>query len=109
MKFKCEIETTEGREKWNGEIKRIVNHGSHCELLIESRSSILVLYGRTTQGGFACMPDYEVGCHLVDLKDKFWNEEKLCSVLGLVDGITTATALYRLSEESHFENLMVNN
>ena len=42
--------------------------------------------------------DFGAGCHLVDLKDKFWNTEKLVEVLGTADGITVATALYALAD-----------
>lgn len=101
MKFNCELKTKNRKEKWHGEIIRFINHGSHCEVLIESRSSILIIFGKTSQGAFASMPDFEVGCHLVDLSDKFWNQEKLCSVLGKVDGITAATALYELFSQSY--------
>ena len=45
------------------------------------------------------MPDFGVGCHLVDLKDIFWNTEKLTAVLGEVDGITVASALYALDQK----------
>ena len=45
------------------------------------------------------MPDLGAGCHLADLKDKFWNTEKLTKVLGNVDGITVASALYVLANE----------
>ena len=65
---------------------------------IDSRSGILVIFGRTTQGGFACMPDFGAGCHLVNLKDRFWNTEKLTEVLGKVDGITVAEALFAISD-----------
>lgn len=58
----------------------------------------MVLFGETSRGGFACMPDFGAGCHLTDLKDKFWNTEKLTQVLGKVDGITVATALCALAD-----------
>jgi len=45
------------------------------------------------------MPDFGAGCHLVDLKDRFWNTEKLSDVLGEVDGITVAEALYALADK----------
>ena len=66
--------------------------------MINSRSIIMVLFGRTSRGGFACMPDFGTECHLTDLKDKFWNTKKLTEVLGKVDGITVATALYALAD-----------
>ncbi|MDQ2088199.1 hypothetical protein RBH29_17385 [Herbivorax sp. ANBcel31] len=92
--------TKKSKEVWNGEIARINNYGSHYEMLIKSRSSIMLMFGKTSRGGFACAPDFNAGCHLVDFKDLFWNSEKLVSVLGKVDGITAATALYRLYKEN---------
>lgn len=95
MTFECKMDS----ERWQGKIKKFIDYGSHFEIFIESRSSILILFGKTSLGGFACIPDFQVGCHLTNLKDKFWNTEKLSSVLGNVDGITVATALYQLSQE----------
>lgn len=97
MVFECINKNKRGNEKWSGKITSFKNYGSHYEIRIESRSGILVLVGKTTQGAFACMPDFEAGCHLVNLKDKFWNTEKLTKVLGKIDGITVASALYALS------------
>jgi hypothetical protein len=88
-------------EKWAGRITAIKSYGSHIELRIESRSSILVLIGQTTSGHFACMPDFGAGCYLADLKDIFWNTEKLTAVLGKVDGITVAYALSSISDQLH--------
>lgn len=45
------------------------------------------------------MPDHAVGCHLSDLEDKFWNTEQLIPILGEVDGITVAQALYTLADK----------
>lgn len=98
MVFKCTSKTNRRSERWIGKIIEFKNHGSHYEMRIDSRSGILVIFGRTTQGGFACMPDFGAGCHLVNLKDKFWNTEKLSKVLGKVDGITVAEALFAVSD-----------
>lgn len=99
ISFNCLMKKGKNTERWNGIIPRIIKHGSHYELRIESRSGIMVLFGKTSQGGFACMPDFGVGCHIVDLKDTFWNTEKLTAVLGKVDGITVAEALCALAEK----------
>jgi hypothetical protein len=50
-------------------------------------------------GGFACLPDYNVCCHLSDLYDKVWNTEKLVGVLGDDAGITVANALYAFADQ----------
>jgi hypothetical protein len=98
MNFSCVNETEFKKEIWEGVITKLVRYGSHYEILIKSRSSIMVLFGKSSRGGFASMPDFGAGCHLIDFKDKFWNTEKLTEVLGKVDGITVATALYTLSD-----------
>jgi len=99
MLFECENKTNHQVERWKGKIIELKNHGNHYEMRIESRSGLLVIFGKSTQGGFACMPDFGVGCHLVDLKDVFWNTEKLTEVLGKVDGITVASALYSIADK----------
>ena len=98
ISFECKRKTDSGIERWKGIIPRITDHGSHLEIRIESRSGIMVVFGRTSRGGFACMPDHDVGCHLSDYKDRFWNTERLTEVLGEVDGITVAEALYALAD-----------
>ena len=95
MIFEC----SDKKEKWNGKIRILKKYGEHYEMIIESRSSIMVVFGETSLGRFACMPDFSVGCHLAHLKDKFWNTEQLSNVLGRVDGITVATALYKIADE----------
>lgn len=97
--FECSIKRGKKIENWTGKITSIKNYGSHYEIRLESRSGFIFLCGKTSQGAFACMPDFKAGCHLVNLKDKFWNTEKLISALGQIDGITVASALYALSDE----------
>ncbi len=87
------------KKSWFGSIYRFENYGSHYELTIQSRSSIIVVFGKTSQGYFACMPDFDVGCHLSNLNDVFWNTERLTRVLGVVDGVTVAYALLYLFNE----------
>lgn len=99
ISFECIKKGKRKTERWSGIVPGIIQHGSHYEIRIESRSGIMVVFGKTSRGGFACMPDFGVGCHLVDLKNIFWNTEKLTKVLGEVDGITVARALYVLDEK----------
>lgn len=94
MMFTCDFKN----EKWEGTISRIVKHTSY-EFWINSRSSIMVVFGATTRGAFVCIPDFKGGCHLSALKDKFWNTEQLVDCLGAVDGITVSTALYTLRDK----------
>lgn len=98
MNFECIWKKKRNIEKWQGKISYLNRYASHYEIYIQSRSSILVALGRTSHGIFACMPDFRAGCHLVDLHDQFWNTESLVGVLGKVDGITVATALYYLAD-----------
>ncbi|HAO52753.1 TPA: hypothetical protein DCQ85_04815 [Candidatus Magasanikbacteria bacterium] len=104
MNFECEILTDDEEEKskWSGQITDFKKQNSCYEFWIISRSSIMVIMGRTSRGAFICMPDFRVGCHLVALKDKFWNTEQLVEVLGKVDGTTVATALFKLADSIEF-------
>ena len=94
MQFECQGKN----EKWMGEVTQCIPYGTHYEILIESRSLIIVLFGQTTAGNFACMPDFSAGCHLSDPLDVFWNTERLTYTIGMVDGITVAQALYHLAK-----------
>jgi len=94
MQFECQWKN----EKWSGRITNFTDYGTHYEINIQSRSSVHVLFGRTSLGGFACMPDFNAGCHLISPFDTFWNTERLSFVLGMVDGITVAQALYHLAK-----------
>jgi hypothetical protein len=100
MNFKCTL----NNEFWYGNITSLKDYGKHFEIFIQSRSSIMVIVGKTSRGLFACMPDYETGCHLVNLSDKYWNTERLSEVLGKIDGITVANALFSITEK--VENLL---
>ena len=93
MIFKCKHKN----EEWRGKIVSVLNHGSHYEMKIESRSGILIFFGQSKAGHFLSAPDFSVGCHLADLGDLFWNSEQLIRVLGEVDGITVAEALKTFS------------
>jgi hypothetical protein len=101
IKFKCELTKKNSRKKeyWNGRISNWLDYGNYYELDIRSRSRILVILGQSSYGNFACMPDRGVGCHLSDFDNIFYNAEKLCRVLGKVDGITVANAIASFNEE----------
>jgi hypothetical protein len=95
LNFKC----FDDDEQWLANVNKIDNRINYYEFLIKSRSSIMTILGTTSRGNFACFPDFNVGCHLVNLKDMFWNKEKLIEVLGKADGITVASTLYNLSNK----------
>jgi hypothetical protein len=96
MEFKC----FNDEEEWLGKIDKIKNNKSNYEFFIYSRSSIFTILGVTSRGYFACFPDFNKGCHLVDLKDVFWNTEKLVEVLGKADGLTVSFALSYLNKNN---------
>ena len=90
------------KDNWTGRIGGLKYYGSHYEMIIESRSRIHVLFGKTKLGAFACMPDFGVGCHIGGLRDYFWNREKLIHVLGEIDGLTVASAFEALADDLSF-------
>ena len=95
MLFECVKRSGKRKEKWPGRITYLRNYGIHFDLNIVSRSSLMVLFGKTSKGFFASIPDSGSGCHLVNPDDifwNFWNTESLSSVPGKVDGITVAVA-----------------
>jgi hypothetical protein len=93
MVFTCKYD----QENWQGEIQSVYNHGSHFEMVIQSRSGIKIIFGKSNDGHFLSAPDFGVGCHLAGLSDKFWNSEQLIRILGPIDGITVAEALKEFS------------
>jgi hypothetical protein len=100
MDFQCINKTKTKRETWKGHITSFINYGRHIEIRIESRSGILVLVGKTSQGAFACIPDYNAGCHLANLKDIFYSTEKLnYAMKNKVDAITVAYALAAIADK----------
>jgi hypothetical protein len=70
--------------------------------MVENRSSILVIFGKTSQGYIACLPDFNVGCHLFSLNDISWNAERLTKLLGVGDGVTVASVLLFLAKELRY-------
>jgi len=98
IKFECTMKTGKKIESWSGMITKLTKFGSHYELKIESRSGFIVVIGKTNYGNFACIPDYDVGCHLAALKDLSWNSERLREIMNKVDGITLAYALQAVAE-----------
>jgi hypothetical protein len=98
IKFECTMKTGKKIENWSGMITKLTEYGSHYELKIESRSGFIVVIGKTSYGNFACIPDYDVGCHLSNLNDLFWNSERLRAIMNKVDAITVAHALQAIAK-----------
>ncbi|MCR6546996.1 hypothetical protein [Dehalobacterium formicoaceticum] len=100
MNFSCSCCWENGKkENWTGRIADIYSYGSHYEISIQSRSSIRILIGQTCSGFFACIPDFQAGCHLGSLEDIFYNQEKLTFAMeNVIDAATVASALRYLSD-----------
>jgi len=98
IKFECTMKMDKRIENWSGMITKLTKFGSHYELKIESRSGFIVVIGKTSYGNFACIPDYDVGCHLSTLNDLLWNSECLRAIMNKVDAITVAHALQAVAE-----------
>ncbi|WP_139902877.1 hypothetical protein [Clostridium thermarum] len=97
--FTCTNKWRNGRkEEWHGMISKINEYGDYVEIFIKSRSFLFVICGKGEYGYWACVPDYNAGCYLSDLKDTFYNSEKLMKAMkNKVDSITVAEALKELS------------
>ena len=98
IKFECTMKKGKKTENWFGNITNLTKFGSHYEFKIVSRSGFIVIIDKTNYGNFACIPDYNAGCHLCNLKDLFWNSERLCAIMNKIDGITVAYALQAVAE-----------
>jgi hypothetical protein len=96
--FICKYKHDNGRvESWTGDIAKLIKYGSHYEMRIESLSGITVLFGKTSMGTFACIPDFDAGCHLAKLNNEFYSAEKIAGVINPIDAITIAKALNTLT------------
>lgn len=95
IKFTCKMRKGKQIEEWPGTITMLINHGSHYEMRISSRSSITVIFGDSQRGGFCCVPDWKAGCDLAGFNDLFWNLERITTAMkkDKVDAITVAYAI----------------
>jgi hypothetical protein len=89
-------------KSWAASITAFKSYGNYYEFMVENRSSILVIFGKTSQGYIACLPDFNVGCHLFSLNDISWNAERLTKLLGVGDGVTVASVLLFLAKELRY-------
>ena len=100
MIFNCEMNINKEIQRWKGKISSLKKCNNCYEIFIDSRSTLRVIFGEASFGGFASIPDFEAGCHLINLSNQFWNTEKLISAIGNVDGVTVGQALYELSRNN---------
>jgi hypothetical protein len=101
LEFHCHEKIGRRFERWKGTITRFINHGSHYEIYVSSRSGFAFLAGQYTNGGFISIPAFEVGADLADFGDYFWNNERLASIMNRVDAATVAQALRTLKAHNY--------
>lgn len=100
IRFECCDKSGKKFEHWSGIITRMINHGSHYEIYIESRSGFIFIVGKYVNGGFISIPAFNVGSDLAGYGDYFWNKERLVSLMNRVDAITVAEALRTLGNNN---------
>jgi len=96
LQFHCQEKIGKRYERWSGAVTGLVNHGSHYEVFINSRSGFIFMVGEYANGHFISVPAFNVGADLADYGDYFWNNERLASVMNKVDAATIAEALRTL-------------
>lgn len=96
VRFDCHEKIGRRLEHWSGIVTRLINHGSHYEIFIKSRSGFVFIVGQYVSGGFISIPAFNVGSDLADYGDYFWNKERLASIMNKVDAVTIAEALRAL-------------
>ena len=101
VEFHCHEKIGRRFEQWTGMVTRLINHGSHYEISVSSRSGFVFLVGQYANGGFISIPAFEVGTDLADYGDYFWNNERLSSIMNHVDASTVAEVL-RTLKSHHF-------
>jgi len=106
MEFNCSFKEDKEVESWTSSVREVHEHGSFFEIFISSRSSLRIIVGCGNWGNFVCVPDWNIGTHLSDFRDYFWNSEKLSDLLGKVDGITVATIIKEMADaiEHNYED-----
>lgn len=85
----------EGKQQtWQANLKSITDYGDYYEATIEARSTCFnMLVGKTDNYDWVALPIQEVSCSLAHPTDIFWNEERLTSLIGMVDATTIATVI----------------
>lgn len=94
--FRCHEKIGRRFERWSGTVTNLVNHGSHYEIFVDSRSGFFFIVGKYASGCFISVPAFNVGSELADYGDYFWNNERLASIMNKVDAATIAEALRTL-------------
>ncbi|MDQ6422600.1 hypothetical protein RB620_24515 [Paenibacillus sp. LHD-117] len=104
MKFNCR----NGKEEWQGEIRSNKNYGSHYYLNISAKGSGISLYFGAAAFGqwFVCVPDWNAGVIIGDLRDQHYNVEKIGAAMeNESDGISIAEALRVFAEANEIQEV----
>lgn len=96
--FQCREKIGRRFERWSGTVTNLINHGSHYEVSVNSRSGFVFIIGSYAYGCFISVPAFNVGSDLADYGDYFWNNERLASIMNKVDAATIAEALRTLRD-----------
>ena len=86
-------------KSWEASISVFRRYDTYYEFMIQHNLSILVVFGRTSKGYVACLPDFNASCYLFTLNDLSFNSERLINLLGVANGVTIASALLFLAEK----------
>ncbi len=72
------------------------------EVSFEANGSyFLVIYGKHVNGGFCCIPNWNIGCEMADPEDSFYNYEKLRAAgLNKVDAEAVAKVIKQVGEQN---------
>lgn len=93
--FSCTCNYLSGHSRhWKGTWSETGASRDFCELHISARGSLFtVIFGSSSSGNWACIPELGIGAPLSCLSDVFWNFEKLSRLASRPDAATIAYAL----------------
>jgi hypothetical protein len=95
-----EVSCKHGRDIWPVKIHPLeINKETYYEVRVSARGSDFhVIVGSYTYGRYLCVPNWDFGCALSGLNDRFWNEERIRGHIRKVDAATLACAISHLEE-----------
>ena len=92
---------------WNGTVQLLrPNQPSLIEAVINARGHRFhILTGLHIYGGWLCIPDWNIGCELSCLNDRFWNFSSLQRAgLGILEASSIADALAAIGRIKQVES-----
>lgn len=94
ISIECSTTIEDKQQTWQANLKSIMNYGDYYEATIEARGThFAMLVGKTDNYNWVALPIQEVSCSLASPSDTFWNEERLTSLIGMVDATTIAIVI----------------